>query len=214
MTGTTTIPSPHSLPFTHHHTLFPLPITTLPSSLYPSPHSLPFTHHHTPFPLPITTLPSLYPSPHSPPFTHHPDFPQPGVPSVPSRSPSARRHAHQPASHHGQAGAGPVRAVQAGGGARRPSGRDQQEAVAGDHQGPQAALLHHQRRLHPQDTVSQHFILLGLHLTRLGFLHSPSFQILSLCMCVLDQAIVCFFFFFLFSSLFLPFLLFWKFSSS
>lgn len=59
----------------------------------------------------------------------------------------------EPDPDHGEADPGPVRAVQAGRVEGRPGGGHQQEAVARDHQGPQPPLLHHQRRLHPQNTV-------------------------------------------------------------
>ena len=64
------------------------------------------------------------------------------------------RNAYQPAAYHGEAGAGPVRAVQPGGGPGRPRGGHQQETVAGDHQGARPPLLHHLRRIHAAHTVS------------------------------------------------------------
>ena len=64
------------------------------------------------------------------------------------------RNPHQPSAHHGQTGVGPVRVVQPSHGTRWARRSHQQEAVAGDHQGPQPALLHHLRRLHPEDAVS------------------------------------------------------------
>lgn len=64
------------------------------------------------------------------------------------------RDADQPTADHGQVRPGPVRAVQPGDPARRPSRRHQQEAVAGDHQGVAPTLFHHVSGLHAPDTVS------------------------------------------------------------
>ncbi|KOX70952.1 Protein dead ringer [Melipona quadrifasciata] len=57
-------------------------------------------------------------------------------------------YTHQSAAHHGEVGAGSVRAVQFGDRPRRAGGRDQQETVAGNHQRPPPAVEHHFRRVH------------------------------------------------------------------
>nr|XP_029712021.1 uncharacterized protein LOC115256955 [Aedes albopictus] len=54
---------------------------------------------------------------------------------------------------------------------RWPRGRDQQEALAGDHQGTASAVEHNQRGLHAEDTVSFVYFVLSLSLA----LHFMSF---------------------------------------
>lgn len=81
------------------------------------------------------------------------------------------RNPNQPAPDHGQIGAGPVRAVQPGDRPRRTGGRDQQETLAGDHQGTASAVEHYQRGLHAEDTVSFVYFVLSLSLA----LHFMSF---------------------------------------
>ena len=73
---------------------------------------------------------------------------------------SFHRHADQQAADHGEAGAGHVRALQPGGSPGRTRAGHQQEAVAGDHQGSEAALLHHISRLHSKNTVSYWLLVL------------------------------------------------------
>ena len=64
------------------------------------------------------------------------------------------RNANQPVTHHGQAGPRLVRAFQSSHGPRRPGRGDQQEVVAGGHQGIGAAILHHIRSIHIENAVS------------------------------------------------------------
>ena len=64
------------------------------------------------------------------------------------------RHPDQPTSHHGEAGLGLVRAVQSSHRSRRPRRGHQQEAVAGDHQGTQPAIIHNLGGVYTKDTVS------------------------------------------------------------
>ena len=63
------------------------------------------------------------------------------------------RHANQPPARHGQAGAGHVRAVQQGGGARRPVGGHSQESLAGNHKRSETADLDNLGRLHTAHPV-------------------------------------------------------------
>ena len=68
------------------------------------------------------------------------------------------RNSNQQAAHYGEASSWPVRVVQPGGGEGGPGGGDQQEAVAGDHQGSGSTILHHLRCIHSQNTVSRTLI--------------------------------------------------------
>ena len=63
------------------------------------------------------------------------------------------RHANYSFAYHGQTGVGFVRVVQPGGGSRWTRRRHQQETVAGDHQGPTPAVVHHVCRLHSAHSV-------------------------------------------------------------
>ena len=63
------------------------------------------------------------------------------------------RHSSQPDPHHGEADAGFVRAFPARGVQGGTGGSDQQEAVEGNHQRTQPALIHHQCCLHPAHPV-------------------------------------------------------------
>lgn len=65
-----------------------------------------------------------------------------------------RRDPCEPNPDHGQAGVGSLYALRSGDREGRLGGSDQQEAVEGDHQGPELAHLHHQRRLHTAYPVS------------------------------------------------------------
>lgn len=60
---------------------------------------------------------------------------------------------------HGEAGSGHLRVVQIGRGQRRPRRGDQQENLARDHQRPELAIQHHQRRVHPTYPVSIHLVV-------------------------------------------------------
>lgn len=64
------------------------------------------------------------------------------------------RNPGEPHSHHGQAGAGLVYALQAGDREGRPGGGDQQEDLERNHKGTQFAYLHHQRCFYSAHTVS------------------------------------------------------------
>ena len=75
------------------------------------------------------------------------------------------RNSNKPTASDGQACVGPVRVVQQGGGEGGPGGGDQQEAVAGDHQGVAASQLHHIGSLHTEDPVHQIFGKTGLDRT-------------------------------------------------
>lgn len=63
------------------------------------------------------------------------------------------RNSCEPHSHHGEAGAGPLQAVQAGDREGRPGGSYQQEDLEGDHQRSQPAHIHHQRSFHSPHPV-------------------------------------------------------------
>ena len=57
-------------------------------------------------------------------------------------------HSDQSSSDHGQAGSGSVRPVQPGEGHGGGGGGHQREAVAEDHQGTGAPVLHHLHGIH------------------------------------------------------------------
>ena len=57
-------------------------------------------------------------------------------------------------ANHGQASAGPIRIIQLGGGSRWAGRRYQQETLAGNHQRPPPALVHHICCLHSAHAVS------------------------------------------------------------
>jgi hypothetical protein len=64
------------------------------------------------------------------------------------------RHTHQSSSNYGQVCVRLVRTVQLGDSARWSGGRYQQEAVAGDHQGPASAVQYHKCSVYVKNTVS------------------------------------------------------------
>lgn len=113
----------------------------------------------------LWALPEIPPptSPFSPPFSRsrHVPGPRPGSPgscrpglslNVLSAHPLTR-NASEPCAHHGEAGAGPVRAVSPGDGQGWPGGSHQPEGVARGHTRPQPAHHHHVSRLHSTHPV-------------------------------------------------------------